>query len=337
MASSVIAAGTAFPHRGAWSGAAKRFGGGVVLALLVAYAGTLLLRALAWLAGSSATMDWGMGCILPDLPPLLLLPATAMTLELLVVGWQRCSWRRVIVGGSDSARSDLAYVALGATGAADVLVRLLALDAVTWVEKAAGGAVGLLPLAELSWWIQLPLLYVGGSFAAYWEHRLLHTRFFWALHRSHHSPSEFTIISGFRGHPLEVALSIVCNIAWPTLMGFSAEAITAFYSIVPLVAFYLHSNLTALAPLERLGFCTPAGHRIHHGLDESHHDRNFGELVNWWDRLFGTYAAPDQDMDTIAIGVDDPHGLHNNDNAVLEIVRQTIAWLRGLAPSFSRA
>jgi sterol desaturase/sphingolipid hydroxylase (fatty acid hydroxylase superfamily) len=40
-------------------------------------------------------------------------------------------------------------------------------------------------------------------------------------------------------------------------------------------------------------FNTPAHHRVHHSAAERHFGRNFGGVLIVWDRLFGTYAAPE--------------------------------------------
>ena len=37
---------------------------------------------------------------------------------------------------------------------------------------------------------------------------------------------------------------------------------------------------------------TPRFHLYHHSIDPAHHDRNFGIVFSFWDRLFGTYRAP---------------------------------------------
>jgi sterol desaturase/sphingolipid hydroxylase (fatty acid hydroxylase superfamily) len=37
-------------------------------------------------------------------------------------------------------------------------------------------------------------------------------------------------------------------------------------------------------------------HRIHHTPDQPLIDRNFGQVLSVWDRLFGTYAEPSEDL-----------------------------------------
>ena len=41
--------------------------------------------------------------------------------------------------------------------------------------------------------------FLATTFASYWHHRLMHWRWFWNLHRYHHSTPELNIFSGNRG------------------------------------------------------------------------------------------------------------------------------------------
>jgi hypothetical protein len=71
---------------------------------------------------------------------------------------------------------------------------------------------------------------------------------------------------------------------------------------------FYHGNLrTNLGPL-RFVLVTPQSHRIHHSIERSHRDTNFGSLFSIWDRLFGTqYRGYDEYPET---GIEDeafPH------------------------------
>ena len=39
----------------------------------------------------------------------------------------------------------------------------------------------------------------------------------------------------------------------------------------------------------------PSNHRVHHGCDPKYIDRNYGEVLIIWDRLFGTYQREDEE------------------------------------------
>ena len=40
----------------------------------------------------------------------------------------------------------------------------------------------------------------------------------------------------------------------------------------------------------RIYFQYAFGHRVHHGSNPEYIDKNFGNLLMIWDRMFGTYA-----------------------------------------------
>ncbi len=269
-----------------------------------------------------------------DVWAVLGLPLGALLIERIVVGWDRSSLRRLLSSPSASARSDLAYFAFSLGGGMDVLARVAAFGGLAWVAGLDASRFGLLPLHELPAWAAFPLFWVIASFIGYWEHRTLHTRWLWPLHRSHHSPHEFTIVNTFRAHPLEIAFSVLMNALPLFAVGFSGVQLATFSAIAIVQAAFLHCNWTRCAWLERYGLCTPAGHRLHHGIAAQFHDRNFGEMTNVWDRLFGTYVAPAADVDRVEIGVEASEGRHNTMNPLSEIALQTLDWglaLRGEA------
>ena len=59
--------------------------------------------------------------------------------------------------------------------------------------------------------------------------------------------------------------------------------------------------------IKRLGtleyfFVTPSSHRVHHGSNEEYIDKNYGNLLIIWDRIFGTFA---DEKDTVVYGIRD--------------------------------
>jgi hypothetical protein len=56
-----------------------------------------------------------------------------------------------------------------------------------------------------------------------------------------------------------------------------------------------HTRLVGrMGILDRL-LATPSNHRVHHGADVEYLDRNYGEVLILWDRLFGTYTREKQE------------------------------------------
>ena len=48
-----------------------------------------------------------------------------------------------------------------------------------------------------------------------------------------------------------------------------------------------------LGPLEWI-FNTPSHHRVHHGSNAQYIDKNYGNLLIIWDRMFGTFEAEEE-------------------------------------------
>jgi sterol desaturase/sphingolipid hydroxylase (fatty acid hydroxylase superfamily) len=44
-------------------------------------------------------------------------------------------------------------------------------------------------------------------------------------------------------------------------------------------------------------------HRVHHSIDRSEADSNFGQIFSFWDRLFATYTKPASDGRRLEFGV----------------------------------
>ena len=44
-------------------------------------------------------------------------------------------------------------------------------------------------------------------------------------------------------------------------------------------------------------FLSPHYHQLHHSVDPNHYDRNFGQVLSIWDRLFGTLKVPGPNQD----------------------------------------
>jgi hypothetical protein len=69
-------------------------------------------------------------------------------------------------------------------------------------------------------------------------------------------------------------------------------AVSAFDT---LYQFWIHTRLVPrLGPLEWV-LNTPSHHRVHHGRNPRYIDRNHGGTLIVWDRLFGTFAAEDEE------------------------------------------
>jgi sterol desaturase/sphingolipid hydroxylase (fatty acid hydroxylase superfamily) len=133
----------------------------------------------------------------------------------------------------------------------------------------------------------------------YWVHRFAHRwRPFWLIHSAHHSDPHVDFSTGARHHPLDTTVSLLVRFGLYLLLGLPIwiELIRAI--LVNVMALWQHANVSAPRVLEALRavLVTPAVHRIHHVPDRPLIDRNYGQILSVWDRLFGTYAEPAGDL-----------------------------------------
>jgi sterol desaturase/sphingolipid hydroxylase (fatty acid hydroxylase superfamily) len=253
-----------------------------------------------------------------------------LSLELTLVGWRQSSLRRLVYAPSASARTDWTFLILLASGLYNVLIVICGFGLFAFVAEWMTGWAGLGLFTKWSPWAALAILYVFRSFSSYWLHRLQHSRWFWPLHKVHHAADEFTSLNYLRGHPIELAWQTLANTIALAAIGVPADTVIMFEVLSNTQQFLNHSNAAVLAPLEKLGIVTPAGHRVHHGLEPRHHNRNFGELLNVWDRLFGTYLEPPRDVDRLAIGLPAGEIPGNPDGLLHALWAQSIAWARAV-------
>ena len=109
----------------------------------------------------------------------------------------------------------------------------------------------------------------------------------------HHSDLDLDVSSGLRFHPLEILASMFYKIGLVFALGPSPMAVLVFEAILNGMAQFSHSNITLPERLDRLlryVIVTPDMHRIHHSVEKSETNSNFGFNLSIWDRVLGTYV-----------------------------------------------
>ena len=141
---------------------------------------------------------------------------------------------------------------------------------------------------ELNWWTFI-LLLIGVDFVFYWVHRWGHAiNIMWAAHSPHHSAEEMNLLVAVRASVTQ-RLSSFCFFWVLAVAGFRPEDIYAVVAIHLFIAFLHHTEVVrTLGPIEWF-FTTPSHHRVHHGINPQYLDRNFGEFLIIWDRMFGSF------------------------------------------------
>ena len=169
----------------------------------------------------------------------------------------------------------------------------------SWLMPAQRNA-----FADLPWWAMVAAFLVADDMTQYWWHRLSHTPLLWPLHRAHHSASYMSIRITYRNN---FFYYLMMPGLWMSgvLIYLGMGAVYVPYLVVK-IAVILGSHcawawdepLYRIKPLRPLMWLvqrtisTPATHWAHHALSNNdgigHYEGNFGNLLFFWDVLFGS-------------------------------------------------
>jgi sterol desaturase/sphingolipid hydroxylase (fatty acid hydroxylase superfamily) len=185
------------------------------------------------------------------------------------------------------------------------LLLLLLTDVIVlgwWLDVPAllTASHGLFTPLHLTPLLQLVIGYLLIDVFLYGFHVAMHrVGWLWSLHAVHHSDRELDASTALRYHPVEAAIQYAVLTGVLLLLGIPlwVEGARALI-VIPMVLFQ-HTNHAFPAAVERLlgkFLITPAAHRLHHSLQVEERNSNYGDTLNVWDRLFGTYRAPQDVM-----------------------------------------
>jgi sterol desaturase/sphingolipid hydroxylase (fatty acid hydroxylase superfamily) len=142
-------------------------------------------------------------------------------------------------------------------------------------------------------------------YSAHWaNHRV---PFLWRFHRAHHSDLDLDVSTGLRFHIGEVLVSTGVKAISIVALGVAPLGFLASEIVLLVAAQFQHSNLRLPERLDtaiRVFFVTPHMHWIHHSRNCREHNANFGTMLSWWDRFFGTVFM-DVEREQIRLGLDD--------------------------------
>lgn len=158
--------------------------------------------------------------------------------------------------------------------------------------------------STLPWWAMTAALLIGDDMTQYWWHRLSHSPLLWPLHRAHHTAHYMSIRITYRNNFFYylmmpglwvsgVLIYLGLGNVYLVYVVVKLTVIMGAHCAVPWdAALYRHKWLSPLAWVVERTFSTPATHWAHHALTNSdgvgHYKGNFGNLLFFWDVLFGS-------------------------------------------------
>ncbi|MEZ4804243.1 MAG: sterol desaturase family protein [Bacteroidia bacterium] len=134
------------------------------------------------------------------------------------------------------------------------------------------------------------LVFLAQDFCFYWLHRTEHSdEFFWAVHSNHHSSEKYNFTVALRSSVLQPLYRFLFYIP-VAFLGFDGLTIMFMYAVNQFYQFFLHTETIGKLPKwYEAVFVTPSHHRVHHASNVNYLDRNMGQVLIIWDRMFGTF------------------------------------------------
>lgn len=155
--------------------------------------------------------------------------------------------------------------------------------------------LGLFNTVSAPVWLVAPVSLLTLDCISYLRHMALHRApWLWRFHRSHHTDTSIDFSTQLRFHPFEMFFSIAVSFAAIALLGVPGYVLVLNILLTQFAGLFTHSNLAIPEHgdrIIRLFIVTPDMHRVHHSSDVRETNSNYGNILPWWDRMFGTYWA----------------------------------------------
>ena len=138
------------------------------------------------------------------------------------------------------------------------------------------------------------------DFAGYWVHRLTHrVNILWNRHIIHHSSEEFNLSCALR-QSISNTLKFTAIFMVPAaLIGVPASIFAIIGPIHLFMQFWYHTRLIdKMGWLEKI-IVTPSHHRVHHAINPEYIDKNYGQILIIWDKIFNTFQ--EEKADTVPV------------------------------------
>ena len=145
-------------------------------------------------------------------------------------------------------------------------------------------------------WAAVVVAFVVQDFTGYWMHRLNHrVNVFWNRHIIHHSSEEFNLSCALRQSISETVHFGAILMIPAAILGVPANIFAVLAPIHLFMQFWYHTRLIdTMGWLEKI-IVTPSHHRVHHAINPQYIDKNYGQILIIWDKMFGSFQ-PELDI-----------------------------------------
>jgi alkylglycerol monooxygenase len=152
------------------------------------------------------------------------------------------------------------------------------------------------------------LLFLLTDLIWYWYHRLAHeVNLLWAAHIVHHQSEDFNYTTSAR---ITIFQASIRSLFWSflPLLGFPPEMISTFLLIHGFYPFFIHTQTIGRLGWLEYFLVTPSHHRVHHASNPIYLDKNYGDVLIIWDKMFGTFQ---KEQETPVYGLTKPLKSHS--------------------------
>ena len=222
-----------------------------------------------------------LSCYMEQYGKILLIAMPAFLLLVLFEKWY--GWRK----GKDTVRNMdmISSLSSGVTNVTkDVLGLSVAIISYQWLLSHLA-----ITHIKLTWLVYV-VTFITLDFAGYTVHLIDHKiNFFWNSHIVHHSSEEFNLACALR-QSISVFVRLFVILLLPAaILGVPAEVIAIVAPLHLFAQFWYHTqHIGKMGFLEKI-IVTPSHHRVHHAINKEYIDKNLGQILIIWDKIFGTF------------------------------------------------
>ncbi len=246
-------------------------------------------------------------------------------LELLLVGWERSAFKKVI-RLKKSVRRDIAFWFFEIFNLYNIIAFIISLGTCYYLVGIIQRSINFdIEIQISNIYLLFLFMFVISDLNHYIRHRIFHSiKPLWAIHSFHHSATTLSILTRYRTHFLELSLGRFFDVI-PFIL-FDAPIYT-FFAVKILADIHQLINHSSIKSnwwiIGKYILVSPAAHRVHHSIEFKHFNKNFGITFIFWDRLFGSYYPPE---DIKCFGI--PQSKFNEKNFIFDIWWVIVSFIR---------
>lgn len=174
-----------------------------------------------------------------------------------------------------------------------------------WCENEHWGLFYLLQ-SSVGTFLNYVLMFFFLDFFDYIYHRTMHSvPILWRFHLIHHTDMSVDVSTTIREHPGDTSIRNIFLIIGIFMSGASVEVLLFRQAVETLSNVCAHTQLrvpTFLNKMITFLFVTPNFHKSHHHFKLPYTNKNYGDVLTIWDRIFGTYSY--LKYESIKVGLD---------------------------------